>query len=70
MSDAEYAGQSAQKMKGLTLQMEVDVLVCHVVDGTRSRSKYTDARCYSELIDVDEAGDGVRLLSVWWLESE
>ena len=57
-------------MKELTLQMEVDALVCHVVDGTCSRSEYADARCYSEFIDIDEVGDGVQLLSVWWLESE
>ena len=64
MSDAEYTGQSAQKMKELTLQMEVDALVCCIVDGTCSRSEYMDACCYRELIDVDEVGDGVRLLSV------
>ena len=62
--------QSAQRMKELTLQMEVDALVCCVVDGTCSRSEYADAHCYSKLINVDEAGDGVQLLSVWWLESE
>ena len=43
-SDAEYAGQSARKMKELTLQMEVDALVCCIVDGTRSRSEYADTR--------------------------
>ena len=63
-SDAEYAGQSAQRMKELAFQMEVDALVCCIVDGTCSRSEYADARCYSKLIDIDEVGDGVRLLSV------
>ena len=64
MSDVEYARQSVRKMNELTLQMEVDALVCCIVDGTCSRSEYVDARCYSKLIGVDKAGDGVWLLSV------
>ena len=63
-SDAEYTGQSARRMKELTLQMKVDALVCCIVDGTHSRSKYAVACCYSKLIDIDEVGDGMWLLSV------
>ena len=44
MSDAEYTRQSARKVKELTLQMEVDVLGCCVVVGTRSGSEYADTR--------------------------
>ena len=42
MSDVEYAQQPAWKMKGLTLQMEVDVLGCFIVDGACSRSECLD----------------------------
>ena len=36
MSNAEYAGQSTTRMKELTLQMKVDVLLCRVVDAACS----------------------------------
>ena len=52
-------------MKELTLQMEVDVLGCCIVDGAGSRSE-----CQNFAVDVDEASYWVRLLSVGWLESE
>ena len=42
MSNAEYAGQPAWKIKELTLQIEVDALGCFIVDGARSRSECLD----------------------------
>ena len=38
----EYAGQPAWRMKELTLQMEVDVLGCCIVDGACSGSECLD----------------------------
>ena len=63
MSDVEYTGQPAWRMKKLTLQMEVDVLGCCIVDGICSRlCGYMLTQWVDELIDIDEASSWVWLL--------